>query len=145
VLRWALRGAFFLLIAPAAAHAADLTVTVEDLRSAKGKLSLGLYSEKDDWPDGKPSYEPDIPARQGTITYVFKNLPPGRYALSGFHDENANGKLDSTFIGLPEEGFVFSNDAAPKLSAPSFQSCAVTIADKPVAITVHVQYWGSSR
>ena len=131
-----------LLFLASTAQAADLTVTVENVPSAKGKLSLGLYKKGDAFPDGKASYEVDVPAVQGHVIYTFKDLPPGRYALTGFHDENNNGKMDYTFIGIPKEGFFFSNDASPKLSAPSFDACAITVADKPIAITVHIQHWG---
>ena len=133
---------FCLLLLAPAVQAADLTVTVEGVPSAKGKLSLGLYKKGDAFPDGKASYEVDVPAVQGKVVYTFKDLSPGRYALTGFYDENNNGKMDYTFIGIPKEGFFFSNDASPRLSAPSFDACAITIADKPIAITVHIQHWG---
>jgi len=135
-------GGLALVIGASSAFAADLTVTVEGLTSGNGKVSLGLYQKTDKFPDGKASREVDVPAAPGRIVYVFKDLAPGRYAITGFHDENNNGKMDYNFIGIPKEGFVFSNDAKPGLSAPSFDACAITIADKPVAITVHIQHWG---
>ena len=138
-------GGLAVMICASYGLAADLTVTVEGLPSDKGKVSLGLYQKGDGFPDGKASYEVDVPAAQGHIAYVFKNLPPGRYALTGFHDENNNGKMDYSFIGIPKEGFVFSNDAKPGLSSPSFDACAIDVADKPIAITVHIQHWGSSH
>jgi uncharacterized protein (DUF2141 family) len=130
--------------APIAA-AADLTVTVEGLASGKGKVSIGLYTKSPTWTEDKPASETDVPAAQGHVSYVFKNVPPGRYAISGFHDENNNGKMDSNFIGIPKEGFFFSNDVKPGMSAPTFESCAFNVADKPVAVTMHIQHWGSGK
>jgi len=35
----------------------------------------------------------------------------GKYAVSVFHDENSNGKLDTNFLGIPREGVGASNNA----------------------------------
>jgi uncharacterized protein (DUF2141 family) len=122
------------------ASAADLTVTVEGVHHA-GKLILGLYNYPDQWPQGKALYKVSVPATEGNVVYIFKQLPPGHYALTGFHDENDNGKMDYSFIGLPEEGFFFSNDASPTFSTPKFDTCTIIITDAPAAITVHIQHW----
>jgi uncharacterized protein (DUF2141 family) len=37
-------------------------------------------------------------------------LPPGQYAVQVMHDENDNGKFDTNFVGLPIEGYGFSNN-----------------------------------
>lgn len=125
--------------------AGDLTVTFTGVRSDKGKFSAGLFGEKDGWPDGKAFAEVDIPPKVGDITYVFKDLPPGRYAISAFHDENGNGKFDTNFIGMPKEGFAFSNDAEPGLAPPSFKAAAFEVAHGPATASMHVQYWASTR
>ena len=132
------------LLAPAA-FAGDLTVTFVGVRSDKGKFSAGLFGEKDGWPDGKAFAEVDIPPKPGDVTHVFKDLPPGLYAISAFHDENGNGKFDTNFIGLPKEGFAFSNDAKPGLAPPNFKASAFPVGEGPTAITIHVDYWASTR
>ena len=40
----------------------------------------------------------------------FNDIPPGTYAIAVFHDENANGKLDKNFLGIPCEGYGASNN-----------------------------------
>ena len=127
------------------ALAGDLTVTFSGVRSDKGKFSVALFREKDGWPDGKAFREVDIEPKVGDITTVFKDVPPGHYAISAFHDENGNGKFDSNFIGMPKEGFCFSNDAQPGLAAPSFKESSFEVGNGPATTTIHVQYWSSSR
>lgn len=143
--RVAMLAAGLVLTGAGCALAGDLTVTFKGVRSDKGKLSAGLFGEKDGWPDGKTFAVMDAAPKIGQVTYVFKNLPPGRYAISAFHDENANGKFDTNFIGLPKEGFAFSNDVKPKLSPPSFKDASFAVGANPVAITLHVEYWASTR
>jgi len=43
----------------------------------------------------------------------FEDIPPGTYALVVIHDENMNGKLDTNWVGIPKEGYGFSNDVKP--------------------------------
>jgi hypothetical protein len=50
-----------------------------------------------------------------------------RYAVIVFHDENDNGLLDENAMGVPVEGYGFSNDAQGFLSAPSFNAAAITL------------------
>jgi len=41
----------------------------------------------------------------------FPGVAAGTYAVSAFHDENSNGKLDRNFMGIPREGVGASNNA----------------------------------
>ena len=47
----------------------------------------------------------------------FEDIPPGTYALAVIHDENMNGKLDTNWLGIPKEGYGFSNDVKALLGA----------------------------
>ncbi len=52
----------------------------------------------------------------------FEDILPGTYALAVIHDENMNGKLDTNWLGIPIEGYGFSNDAKGLFGAPSFSA-----------------------
>jgi uncharacterized protein (DUF2141 family) len=69
---------------------------------------------------------------------IFTHLPPGRYAVINFHDENDNGRLDENPWGAPTEGYGFSKNAQGFLGAPSFDSAAVSVdgADASIAIAL---------
>ena len=71
---------------------------------------------------------------------VFAQLHPGRYAVIVIHDENDNGRLDENIIGVPTEGYGFSNDARGFLSAPSFDAAAVTIDGEDRNVVISLQY-----
>jgi uncharacterized protein (DUF2141 family) len=43
-----------------------------------------------------------------------------------FHDSNGNGELDRNMLGIPREGYGFSNDAGARGPA-SFEEAAVSI------------------
>lgn len=122
------------------ASAAELAVTVHGIRNAKGDIRLGIYASPQEWPDHPaPDRDQAQPAKAGSVTFKF-DLPPGIYAINGFHDEIGNGKFKRSLIGLPEEGYLFSNDVRPVLSAPSFASASFTVPPEGRAIAISVQY-----
>jgi len=76
-----------------------------------------------------------VKASGNDVTVVFENLKPGHYAVSTFHDENDNEKLDTNFFGIPKELYGFSNNAKGSLGPPSFDKARVKIeADKKLTI-----------
>jgi uncharacterized protein (DUF2141 family) len=50
----------------------------------------------------------------------FLDIPAGTYTLVIVHDENMSSKLDTNWLGIPTEGYGFSNDAKVMLGPPSF-------------------------
>lgn len=122
------------------AGAAELTVTVEGIRNAKGIIRLAVYASAAEWPDkSTKDHGQAQPAKPGSLVFKFE-LPPGTYAVNGYHDENGNHEFDTTLIGLPEEGYMFSNDVRPFLSAPSFASASISVPKDGAAIRMHVVY-----
>jgi uncharacterized protein (DUF2141 family) len=124
------------------AAAATLVVVVAGVRNSHGNVEIGVYSDAKEWPDGKTVVEGRLAAAP-EVRFTFPNLAPGDYAVSGFHDENANGKFDTNAVGFPLEGFAFSNDLKPFLSAPMFEAAAVTLGEGETTITIHMQYWST--
>ncbi len=56
------------------------------------------------------------------------------------HDESDDGRLDTNAMGVPTEGYGFSNDARGFLSAPSFEAAAIAVWDSDVSTTVDLIY-----
>jgi len=49
-------------------------------------------------------------------------LSPGRYTFRYFHDENNNKKIDANWMGMPKEGYGFSNNAKGTFGPPSYKN-----------------------
>ena len=71
---------------------------------------------------------------------VFRDLPPGVYAVSVRHDENLNGKLDTNFLGIPKEGYGASNNPSKKLREPTFDEGRIELKDAEQAIEIKLIY-----
>jgi uncharacterized protein (DUF2141 family) len=126
--------------ARAAGPTASLTIQVENVLPAGGILRLGLYDAArypDD--DSKPIASADVPAVAGQTVITLHNIPPGVYAIQTFQDVNANDKMDTSWIGLPQEPFGFSQDAKPFLSKPSFDEVKFTLAAGDNSLVIHLQ------
>ena len=70
----------------------------------------------------------------------FEDIPPGTYALAIVHDENMNGKLDTNLLGIPKEGYGFSNDAKALLGAPSFSAASFSYDGQNLELTISLNY-----
>ncbi len=105
-----------------------------------GQLRIGIYDNEDDWLEiGSEFVERHVPVSGEEMFVIYKNMPTGCYAISIFHDEDNNGKMNKNFIGYPTEGFGFSNNVKVRFSAPKFDECAFDL-KSDTAITVVMDY-----
>ena len=133
--------ALFLALPWHAALASKIVVTVEGLRSDRGQVMVAIFSKPKGFPDGNYADQyARRPASTAPVIVVFDGLPPGRYALGAYHDENGNGKLDTNFFGWPTEGYALSNGIRLGLTRPRFSEAAVTFDGEDLAIKLHIDY-----
>ena len=124
-----------------AAPVSRLDVALLDLRSATGEVRLCLTRNPVHFPDckGDPrAWRLTAPADEAA-GLGFSGLPAGSYALSAFHDENGNGRLD-TFAGIPREGFGFSRNPGIRFGPPSFAQARFTLEAGAAGQNVRMKY-----
>ncbi len=92
-----------------------LTVEIDQLRNNNGKLLLELNNEDEEVIQG---FSETIANNKCVI--VIKDLKPGKYAFKFFHDENNDEEINTNFMGIPKEGYGFSNNAKGTFGPPSF-------------------------
>ena len=113
----------------AAADKASLDLSVTGLRNTKGHVLVCLTASSKAFPDctkDSKAHKRTVKANAvGSIS--FTDLAPGTYALSLIHDENANGKLD-TSLAIPKEGFGFSRNPKITFGPPKFKAAAFAVA-----------------
>ena len=103
---------FAALLASSGLSAQGLTVNIERIEQAQGHILVLVADSAAAW-DGQA---PRVAARKiaveaaGSLPVTFEELPPGRYAVQVLHDANDNGKLDTNIVGMPTEGYGFSNN-----------------------------------
>jgi uncharacterized protein (DUF2141 family) len=81
-----------------------------------------------------------IKIRKSQARCDFMDIPPGTYAMVVIHDENMNGKLDTNALGIPREGYGFSNDAKKWLGTPAFSAASFLYDGQNVDLTMTLNY-----
>lgn len=128
------------LSAPDRALATDLRVTIAGLDSDAGNVHVAVYDRPETFPNSNGMLrEQVVKARAPSLEVMFAGLAPGTYAVAAFHDENGNRTFDKGLLGLPLEGYGFSNDPMVILSAPDFQESALTISGEVAVIAVRMK------
>jgi len=129
---------------PLTGFAADFSITVENIKSTKGSLVVALYSPETSsafpaHPE-KALKEKIVPIEGERQTIVFENLSDGNYAVSVVHDENGNDRMDHNFLGLPKEGFGFSNNPSLWKGVPGFDVVSVPVSASNQKIIIKLNY-----
>lgn len=116
----------------------NLTVTVTGIKADKGTIEIGIFNSKYAFPKkGREFKTMSLKANAPTLTFTIKGLPDGAYAIALYHDINADGKVNKNIIGVPKEGYGFSNNVKPLFSSPSFEKAKFTIAsDTSITISL---------
>src|SRR5262245_36276949 len=91
-------------------QAGELTVEITGIRTDKGSLMVSVVNSEAGWNNQEKPVAASKLAATGKNAVLHFNLPAGSYAVQVMHDENDNGKVDSNFMGIPTEGYGFSNN-----------------------------------
>ncbi len=114
-----------------------LTVRMIGIRNSKGNLIVKLSRNS----NVVEMREVEIDQKTLTAQAVFTRLPYGAYAVSLFHDENRNGKLDCSFLKIPTEGYGFSNNPAKRIGQPRYEETTFVLNQPQSAIEIKLVYW----
>lgn len=127
------------LAATMPAFAADLTINLTGVRASTGVVKVALLDSQAAW-DGQaaPVDATGAPPAGDSAIFRFTDLKPGTYAVAISHDENGNGKLDSNIVGMPTEGYGFSNNPRV-MRKPTFEEARFEVGRDDLAITVDLR------
>jgi uncharacterized protein (DUF2141 family) len=126
---------------PDPAAGVSVTVVISGLRAARGLIRACLTTRAQTFPecDKDPqSLRLTVPAQNGP-SLVFRHVMPGTYAVSLFHDENSNGRLDKV-LGIPSEGYGFSRNAPINFGPPKFAAARFAVSATDLSLPISVRY-----
>jgi acyl-CoA reductase-like NAD-dependent aldehyde dehydrogenase/uncharacterized protein (DUF2141 family) len=124
------------------AQAAHLALQVALPERAHGRVAYLIFNSPSGFPKDKTKAVvhgfsgPVGPA--GVESIDVGELPPGRYAVSVYLDENENGKLDSSLLGIPKEPVGASNNPRRRMGPPHFDDCIFTMASSPLQLSIQL-------
>lgn len=116
---------------------------IDGIRGDDGRIACAFFRSADGFPVAPPSSDAILvtaPIRDGGAHCVFRDVPPGTYAIAAIHDENRNGDLDRNWLGIPTEGYGFSENASGSPGAPSFHIASFPFDGGELFLTIRLQY-----
>lgn len=123
---------------------ATLTVHVTGARNAKGNIRVALFRDAKGFPNDTShaihTQAADIDPQTSSAQVVFADLPDGVYAVSVFHDENMNEKLDKNFVGVPKEGYGASNNPKKRMGPPTFDETKFQLSGTEQSVEIKLMY-----
>jgi uncharacterized protein (DUF2141 family) len=117
-------------------------VHVHRVKNDQGTIKVKLYGDKakDFMRTGKKLDAKRVPAKK-ELTELCVHAPhPGSYALVVHHDANSNKKFDRNWVGLPIEGYGFSNNPKIVLAPPSHEEVIFEAKEDITHIHVYLEY-----
>jgi uncharacterized protein (DUF2141 family) len=119
-----------------------IRVRVTGLDGDQGQVLVSLFASEEGFPDSADKalqftvVQPD----EEDCSVQLGGVPPGKYAISVLHDENANGKMDSGLWGLPAEGYGASKNPEPRMGPPRFEDASFVLETDWLELEVVVRY-----
>lgn len=124
------------------ASATWINVKIEGVRNSKGLVAVTLYPDNSSKFLAKHGsmYVGRVPAQTGTVRTCIFVPKPGVYGVAVYHDENASQKFDRNGLGLPAEGYGFSNNPSTIGGLPSFRSVRLNIPKSGLTTQITMKY-----
>jgi len=117
-------------------------VDIDGLRNNKGQVLCALFSSSSDFPKRpeKAAAQAKSEISHGRASCEFQAIVPGTYAVSVFHDENSNGKLDTKLMGIPREGVGASKGAKGRFGPPKFEDASFRFSGGRLELKITITY-----
>lgn len=126
------------LAAAAPAQAATLNLEIDGVRAAGGRLHVSVQSRAEFMQQsGTAGSLVDAPTA-GTHRFTYE-VPAGEYAVSVWHDDNANGRFDSNEQHIPLDGWTMVN-AGQIRAEPTFDQVKTIVGETPATVRLTMIY-----
>jgi uncharacterized protein (DUF2141 family) len=123
-----------------AAPAGTVEISITNLRSTRGNVLICLTTNTRRFPDCRgdaTARSVSVPANAPTTRVT--GLAPGTWAIAVIHDENANGRIDTT-LGIPREGVGSSRNAPIRMGPPRFADASFVVGTGSVSQSIRMRY-----
>jgi uncharacterized protein (DUF2141 family) len=118
-----------------------LELVIQNTKSNKGTIQVLIFNSETGFPDEpKKAFKAfSLPITDLSAKKTIDNLPPGKYAISVFHDEDSDGKIQKNGVGIPVDRFGFSNNPTIIFGPPSFSKSAFTVKNTPTKVLINLR------
>lgn len=125
---------------PAEESHGSLVISIEGFLNSEGYAMVAVFDSEEAYEKGVPKTamaKVDVIDQKARI--VFDDLKYGTYAVAIFHDQNANGKMDKNFLGIPKESYGHSNNVRGTLGPPAFDKVMFELHNPKKEISIKIE------
>ncbi|MDR9498339.1 MAG: DUF2141 domain-containing protein [Hydrogenovibrio sp.] len=130
-------------IAFAQSSCPGIHVEILNIKNSTGNITCGIFESPKGFPKDFLGSAKAIIIKKIQKTKAqchFSDIPPGTYAIAVIHDKNMNGELDTNWIGIPSEGYAFSNATIDDFGAPAFSAASFPYDGQTIDMTIRLKY-----
>jgi uncharacterized protein (DUF2141 family) len=119
-----------------------IEVSVLGVHKVAGNVTVTLYGPRPEafLARGGRLARLRVPLTSHAASACFQVSAPGIYAVAVYHDENNDHDFNRNFLGIPTEGYGFSNDAPTLAGLPSFESVRFAVTAQGASLQLHLRY-----
>ncbi|MFZ9387334.1 MAG: DUF2141 domain-containing protein [Chitinophagaceae bacterium] len=120
-----------------------IKLSITNLRNNNGHVLVSLFKDGAGYPDdvAKAFRTAKLEILDKKATVLFSGLPSGSYAISILHDENNDQRMNKSFLGLPKEGYGFSNNVIGAFGPPGYNRASFRHASNTLTqVSIRVKY-----
>lgn len=115
----------------------DLELTVKNIKTDEGKILVHIFNSEEGFL--KNAYSSKlVEAKQGSLNFIFEDLPEGEYTAYVLHDKNENGELDMNKFGIPNEPYGMSESGKNRFGPPNYEKAIFKVDSLHKAIQITV-------
>lgn len=108
-----------------------IEVSMLGFENNNGTAMIAMYDSEESFLE-KPFKGQLSPIADNKAVVTFTDIPDGIYAISVFHDEDNNGKLNMMMGFYPSEATGSSNDAPARFGPPKWEDAKFEVKDGEV-------------
>jgi uncharacterized protein (DUF2141 family) len=121
----------------------EIEVRISGIRNHNGLIRLLLFNASEGFPSEhqKSHTMRTVAIEQDSVTITLYKIPYNTYAVSVLHDENSNGKLDTNWISIPQEGIGVSNNIISTFGSPKYSDCVFKFNYQKMVQNIKMKYY----
>jgi len=122
--------------------AQTLNIKIENIRNSKGRIYLGFFKDNASFQKEKPFLEERFSkesVENGSLS-VCVSIPEGLYGIVLLDDENNNDLMEYNWLGIPREGFGFSDFYLKGFRRPVFSDFDFIVTGPKKELRIVIRY-----
>jgi uncharacterized protein (DUF2141 family) len=124
-------------------QAQNIEVHFSGIKSTHGQILLSIFTNDKSFQDDKPIKKIKLKKNNVVNGELLEklDLEPGTYGFAMLDDEDNDSEMNYSFIGMPKEGFGFSNFYLSGLKRPKFEQFKFTVTkNQKQKVVIKIRY-----